>query len=102
MKKLSDIIQSALWKYNLTESAFALAVIWRANKHLVDLFWNMALHHIQADKFQNNTIFIKCSSNNWAQEVQLSRQVLSDLIQKDFPDKKEFGLKIINSNIKED
>lgn len=96
MKKLSDIIWKALSKYNLTESAFSLAVIWRFHKHLVDLFWNKALIYAEAKKFQNNTIFVECNSSSWSQEIQLSRQELLNALKKDFPDKMEFGLKIIS------
>ena len=96
MKKISDILNKTLSKFNLTDSAFSLTVILRTKKHAVDIFWEKILKNIDVQKFQNNTIFIKCINAAWAQELQLCRQEISEQLQKDFPEKPFFGMKIFH------
>ena len=94
MQKIWNILWASLTKYNLTASAFALTVIYRVRKHMVDIYWEMVLKNADAEKMKDSIIYIKCKSAVWAQEIQLSSNDLLDLIKKDFPEKTFFNIKI--------
>ncbi len=94
MQKIWNILWKSLSKYNLTDSAFALTVIYRARKHMVDFFWDNVLKNADAEKFQNSILYVKCNSAVWAQQIQLSSQDLLELIKNDFPDKSFFNIKV--------
>ena len=69
MKKIWEILWKSLSKYNLTSSAFSLIVIYRFRKHLVDIFWEKILKIVNIKKYQNDTIYVKCNSAAWAQQI---------------------------------
>lgn len=94
MQKIRDILWKSLAKYDLTASAFSLTVIYRMRNHLVNMFWYQILKNVNVEKYQNQIVFIKCFSAAWAQEIQLVKQDLIDLIKQDFPEKSCFNIKI--------
>lgn len=94
MQKIWEILGKSMAKHNLTASAFSLTVIYRMRNHISDIFWEKALSKVDVEKCQDLNIYIKCNSAAWAQQIQLSRHDLLEMIKKDFPEKSYFNLKI--------
>jgi hypothetical protein len=88
MQKLSEIVGSALSKYNLWTASESLILIWRAKKHLSDFFWEGVLKFVDIKKATNWILTIKCKNASWAQEIQLINHDLIQLLEKDFWERK--------------
>lgn len=95
MQKIWEIVGSCLNKYDVTESAFALVVMGRTRKYLVDIYWDVILKSVVVDKYFRFNVYIKCEDSTLAQDIFLNRMDIIDGLQRDFP-WKFIGIKVVS------
>lgn len=85
MKDFKELLSSRLKQKGLKKEAYASLVLEKTKQVMFSHFGDIGIKNIEFKYYKNKNIYLKVESMAWKQHVELNKDLLKEIIKKDFP-----------------